>query len=866
MVFADGSWNIIVSISALLFVHVCALIVMRWRRHYEVAQTTDRYERVLARLNEEMQGRESAVIALRQAEEKFRKIFENAYEGIFQTTPQGNYLAANPALAKMYGYDSTSHMMESIGDIESQLYVDDTRRDEFARLLAEDDTVTNFESEVYRQDGSTIWISENARAVRDDRGALLYYEGTVVDITERKQGEAMRRQIEMAEAANHAKSDFLAKMSHEIRTPLNGVIGMLDLLSTNHLTTQQDRYVRIAKSSADSLLTLINDILDFSKIEAGKLELEKADFDLPLALEDVAEMFVHRAQAKNLELTCHIRPDVPRRVLGDPERLRQIISNLVNNAIKFTTQGEVEIRAELKSTEAKVSVIRLSVRDTGIGIPESARHRLFNSFSQVDASTSRKYGGTGLGLAICKQLVDLMKGSIGADSVEGKGSTFWCEIPLEVVSIGAQPTALPCELANLKVLAVDDIDTNLEILQEQFERWGVPLVTTSCATDALGAMHRAAKESSPFGLVIVDQLMPDMNGTVLADVIQKHENLRGTPLLLLSSLDGVVSGDEAIRLGFVGCMTKPIRQSRLFDAVVSAAMKQPKSKPVKKDSKPQPVAREGKILVTDDNEINQLVACEILRTAGYKTIAVSSGKIALEALQCEPFDLVLMDCEMPEWDGCTTTRHIRKWEASESAKPTPIIALTANAVAGDQQRCFAAGMNDYVTKPIDRVRLLAVIAKWLNHPQDESATAAVTDSAATTSHEGFTSAANESSICAGPPLDPAIVNWKELMERSMNDEEFAGMVLNKFSERLPKDIGQLEQALSDTNIGSAVKLAHSIKGAAANVSAHALRDAAALIERQARMGIVSTGECLRALSLEATKYIRAIETMPQSAI
>ncbi|HTN74138.1 MAG TPA: ATP-binding protein, partial [Pirellulaceae bacterium] len=387
----------------------------------EVGQIAAEYNRVLTCVGKEIDAREEAAAALRAAEAKYRSIYENAFEGIFQTTCDGQYLSANPALARMYGYETPEELMASVHDITKQLYVEAGRREEFAAIMAEGDVVTCFESQIYRRDGEVIWISENARAVRDADDNFLFYEGTVEDITERKRGEAWRRQVEEAEAANRTKSEFLAKMSHEIRTPLNGVIGMLDLLSGTETTQVQDRYVRIAKSSADSLLGLINDILDFSKIEAGKLELEQIEFDLPVLLEDVAEMFVHRAKAKGLEMTCRVLPDVPRRVLGDPERLRQIISNLTGNAIKFTAQGEVEIHAETVRIGDDGLAIKLAVRDTGIGIPENRRHRLFASFSQVDASTTRKYGGTGLGLAICKQLVELMGGQIGVDSTVGKG-------------------------------------------------------------------------------------------------------------------------------------------------------------------------------------------------------------------------------------------------------------------------------------------------------------------------------------------------------------------------------------------------------------------------------------------------------------
>jgi len=338
--------------------------------HSEVGQIAAEYNRILAQIDSAIQAREQAFEATRQATEKYRSIFENAVEGIFQTTLAGNYLSANPALVRIYGYESPEHLIAGLCNISRQLYVDPQRRRQFQEALETQDTVLNFESQVYRSDGEIIWISENARVVRDQQGQPWYYEGTVIDITDRMAGDRLQREKEAAEAANQAKSSFLARMSHEVRTPLNGVIGMLELLGGTSLDARQERYAKIARSSADLLLGQINDVLDLSKIEAGKLELEHILFDLPLLMEDAAEMFVARATDKGLELSCHVQPGLPATVIGDPERIRQVLINLVNNALKFTERGEVALRAALVTQETQdrgqVAVVRLSIRDTGL--------------------------------------------------------------------------------------------------------------------------------------------------------------------------------------------------------------------------------------------------------------------------------------------------------------------------------------------------------------------------------------------------------------------------------------------------------------------------------------------------------------------
>ena len=680
----------------------------------DVAALTAEYNRVLATMHQEIAIREQAVAALRSAEEKYRSIFENAVEGIFQTSPDGQYLGVNPALARIYGYASPDELIHRVDDIERQLYVEPGRRAEFVRLMCENDIVHNFESEIYRKDGSTIWISENARAVRDQQGAIAYYEGTVEDITERKNSEELYREKEAAVAASHAKSEFLANMSHEIRTPLNGVIGMLELLSGTPLNVQQQRYARVAKTSADSLLSLINDILDFSKIEAGKLDLDQADFDLHLLLEDMTEMFAQRVETKCLELALHIRPEVPALVCGDSDRLRQVLVNLINNAIKFTDRGEVVIRAWVECHVDQDVLVRFSVQDTGIGIPRDRMHRLFKSFSQVDASTTRKYGGTGLGLAVSHRLVELMGGTIGVESTSGKGSTFSFNVRLGTRPQVRRNRRLLANPGTLRVLGVDDNATNLEILEAVLEGWGFDYETAADGPSALAAMQSAAAAGQPFQLAILDMQMPQMDGCQLAQHIKQSPALKDTVLLILTSLGQHMSADEMRSIGLAGYLTKPLRQSRLFDAIVDATAGDVQ---IPADTQTAAAARESslagaRVLLAEDNEINQIVAFEILARAGCQCDIANNGREALEAVKSRQYDVVLMDCQMPQMDGFEATRAIRTFEAKAGAeKPrTPIIALTANAIKGDRELCLDAGMDSYVTKPINPPDLLGTIA------------------------------------------------------------------------------------------------------------------------------------------------------------
>lgn len=792
--------------------------------HTEVGQIAAEYNRVLECVNKEMKQRT-------EAEARFRGIFENAVEGIYQTTPDGKFMTVNPALARMLGYENLIDLTDRITDISDQVYVDENRRAEFIETLDEQGVVFGFESEIRRANGETMWISENASVRRDLEGNVSYYEGTVEDITERRKARYFEAERNAADAANRAKSDFLASMSHEIRTPLNGIIGFLDLLAATRLENNQQRFVDLAKSSAGTLLHLINDILDLSKIEAGGIEFESTEFVVHELVESVPEMFSPQGRTRGLELNCCISPDVPQAVIGDPERIRQVLINLFSNAVKFTEHGGVSLHVTLAEKQSDPNLqnqvfVQFAVEDTGIGIPQSRIDRLFKAFSQVDASTTRNYGGTGLGLAICKQLVELMGGEIGVDSEAGKGSTFWFRIPLQYTE-RSTCDVIP-NVHGLRVLAVDDNHMNLQVLKEQLQSWGVEATTASCGMRALDLMKEAAERNAPFQLAILDHIMPEMDGLTLADRIHQHEEYRDTKLLMLTSYDRDISSEALKRLEMT-CLTKPIRQSRLLDTLVSLSGGRRSSEMqarLEAEEKPLNDRRhqDAKILVVDDNEINRLVAHEILQAEGFQVVLAENGREAVDKVSGTDVNLILMDCEMPEMDGFEATRKIRQMASTTHTKlqDLPIVALTAQAIKGDQERCLAAGMDDYVMKPVNRQQLIQTILKQL----DQRSTV-VTEQSSVEADRQVTRDEPD----AGQEEQISIA---ELRDRCGDDESLIQRVLQKFTVKAKSEIALLEQHVRDGNIDQVVQVAHSLKGMAANVAAQPVSKVAGTIELAAR--------------------------------
>jgi two-component system, sensor histidine kinase and response regulator len=518
---------------------------------------------------------------------------------------------------------------------------------------------------------------------------------------------------EAAERASSSKSEFLARMSHEIRTPMNGVMGMSELLQATELTPRQRHLSRTISHSASALLQIINDILDFSKVEAGKLELECIEFGLRETVEQAIEICASRAHAKGLELACDVGLDVPVKVRSDPMRLRQILINLVGNAIKFTDAGEVIVRVKFIGNDG---LLRFEVIDTGIGISEAAQADIFNAFSQADSFTTRKYGGTGLGLAICRELATLMGGRIGVDSVVGRGSTFWVEVRLApIVEVTPTFTRLPrLRLVGLRALIVDDNTSNREILAQHLKSWGVEVVATESSADALAVL--GTPEGLGFDFALLDDQMPGMDGIALAKRIRDDSRFAAMRLIMLTARDNHESNSDTVQL-FTAILTKPLRRSQLLNCVTRAMIAAPE--PGLEDTAiramPSATARAfvPKILLVEDNPVNREVAVGMLESLGCVAHAAENGWLALEAINNDAYDAVLMDCQMPVMDGLTATAELRRREQNAGGARLPIIALTANAMEGERERCLAAGMDDFLSKPFSQQQLAALLKRWL---------------------------------------------------------------------------------------------------------------------------------------------------------
>jgi PAS domain S-box-containing protein len=621
----------------------------------------------------------------------------------------------------IYGY--SAH--EMIGTSFLRLIPANCQKEELEILsrILRGERVDHFESIGLTKGGRQLTCAVTVSPIKDSAVHLVGASKVIRDITERKLAEQeLENAKKAAEAANKAKSQFLANMSHEIRTPMNGVIGMTGLLLDGDLNPQQRDFAETALASADALLKIINDILDFSKIEAGKLSFELLDFDLIDTVESTLDLLAETAQAKGIELVSEMTPGLPTRLRGDPGRLRQILTNLISNAIKFTEDGEVVVSISAESETARHARLNFRVKDSGIGISSEAQGKIFEAFSQADGSTTRKYGGTGLGLAIAKQLAGLMDGEIGLLSELGKGSTFWFTAELEKqasCALDIYPSAP--NLAGVRVLAVDDSATNRRILRLQLATWKIEVETAANGEEALKMMREAAAAEKPYGLALLDVQMPGMDGWMLARAIQADPALVGMLLIVLTSFGQTLSPAELKAAGIEAYLVKPVRQARLLTCVVSCMGRKNTFKTVAAkssiSSEPKPMLEKVHILLAEDNRVNQKVALARLQKLGYRADAVVNGEKVLEALNRVPYDLILMDCQMPEMDGYEATHAIREAELSLE-RPCPwnapiyIIAITAHAMEGDREKCLAVGMNDYLSKPVLVPELQAALERW----------------------------------------------------------------------------------------------------------------------------------------------------------
>jgi PAS domain S-box-containing protein len=760
---------------------------------------------VAARLAGMVGERDRAEETVRNSERRFRSLVQNASDIITILEEDGTIRYESPAVKRLLGHDPERVVGANILDIVSREDAENAKAI-LGRLRENPGRDDSFEFRLPHADGGFRDFEITALNLLSDPAV-----GGIVlnsrDITERKRAEASLREAKgAAEEASRTKSAFLANMSHEIRTPMNGVIGMAELLLGTRLSAEQEEYARIVRNSGETLLNLLNDILDFSKIEAGKINLEALDFDLEQETEEVVSLLAGRAQDKGLEMVSFVAPSVPAVVNGDPFRFRQILTNLIGNAIKFTEEGNVMVHAGVAEETEETVLLRTEVSDTGIGISPEQQSGLFESFSQADASTTRRFGGTGLGLAISSQLASLMGGEIGVESRVGEGSTFWFTARFQKRPQKGLPLTTPRrDLGGLRVLVVDDNEANRRILHEQVVSWGMRNGAAEDGYQALEVLRLAAGEGEPYDLAIVDMRMPGMDGVELTRAIKADPALSPTRVVLLTSV-GEDVGRKAREAGVEASLAKPVKQSQLYDCLASVAGLRDQTEGETPSPAPNEEAgaraRKGvRVLLAEDNPVNQTVALRMLERLGYDADVASDGVEAVEALSRREYAAVLMDVQMPEMDGYEATAAVRGRE--DAAARTPIIAMTANALEGDRDKALTAGMDDYVPKPVKLETLGAVLERWV--PVSEAGQPEPTGN--------------------GPPLpdsEGSLDRGVLATLRGMEEEGEPGF-LAELAEMFVQDgntrIDALRRAADAGDFESIERTAHGLKGSSSNMGA-----------------------------------------------
>ena len=717
-----------------------------------------------------------------------------------------------------------------------------------ARVRETGQPVVNQVSEVVFNNGVKHWLQLTTVPVRNGEGEVIGFLSVARDISDLKRTESeLRTAIERANHASKAKDQFLAAMSHEIRTPINGIIGASELCQETTLDAEQKSYVDTVVQCSNTLLTLVNDVLDFSKIEAGQLSLEKLNFSPRDTMERVAEEFFQITRVKDVELIVACGEEMPAFVMGDPTRLKQVLYNLVGNAVKFTDQGEIVIRARILKLTQAAAHIRFEVRDTGIGIASSRRGAIFESFTQADMSTSRKYGGTGLGLTICRELVHLMGGEISVESAEGEGTLFAFELPFERADVvGAESVPFNPELAGMRVLIVDDNPTNREIYAQMCAGWGYRSATAADGVSALKLLEDANRENDRFELIILDQQMPGLTGLDLASLVKSRADLRQSKVVILSSSLDRAESTRADQIGVERTLSKPVKRATLLEVILETfEINGASNRPSVPDREPTPIAAAPlDILVAEDNVVNQTVAKKRLEKMGHRVAIANDGEMALHKVEESDFDGIFMDIQMPEMDGYETTAKIRQYEASEGLKRHWIVAMTAYAMKGDEDRCLQAGMDDYMSKPFRVENLKEVLVRM----------------AKAAGHSG-----RSGQVVARESAKKRFEEFLETLDPEDRENRLAAA--DVFLETLPEEILKLEQAVESGDAKQIEFVAHSLKSVAGVFGATRGAEQAATLEQIGRHGETSDqAETIDQLADELSRSLYALAAEMEAVI
>lgn len=825
------------------------------------------YARSLAFLDSERQRSEKA---LRESEARLKLAMEAAHMGSWDSNLLTGELVWSDLVAPLFGlkpeaFAGTREAFYELVHPEDREMV----RSSVRRTIKEG---VGFEVEhrVVWPDGKIRWLGNKGRIFGDRAGQSVHMIGTVRDITLRKRAEIQlqekNRQLEntaaaereanealkkstvalersgaelqkakdTAEKANRAKSEFLANMSHEIRTPMNGIMGMTELLGNTDLTPQQREYLKLSRQSSEALLALLNDILDFSKLEVNRLELESIGFDLRDTLGDTVQTLAVKATQKGLELACHIAPDVPDRLVGDPGRLRQIVINLVDNAIKFTAKGDVLVDVKVDAREEDTVRLRFFVRDTGIGIAPEDQRLIFESFSQVDSSTSRRFGGTGLGLAISSQLASMMGGRMWVESELNTGSTFCFTAVFEAQPPLAKRSAADLQtLVGLRALVVDNNRTNRFIFEEMLGTWGMEIEVADSGPAALDALRKAGDAGQPFNLFLLDAVMPDMDGFALAERLREDLAAKDVPILILSSAGRTHDAVRCDALGLARCLTKPVKQSDLLDATLEALrVSVVQTVDVPRILEPVPHANRRRVLLAEDGLVNRKVIVDLLEPRGHRVTAVNNGKEVLAALENNAFDLILMDVQMPEMDGLEATRIIREGERS-TGEHVRIAAMTAHVMQGDRERCLEEGMDDYLPKPIRAGDLYDIVENDV--PPD-----------------------NE--MQAETVVDGGTLDWRGALDQVGGNEAILAELAGIFVTEYARHLEEMKRAIGHGDTTLLRRAAHTLKGSAAVFLANSTVEAALRLENLAREGdLEDVNEAFAALERAADELLPALK-------